>query len=282
MAGRSSPGLKLRTCRPSDGEECGCGHDTSIEVDADCGGLRRSPGPAEPRCAQAREIWIGHPVVDKIYAEQMAGCKSRAEFERVLRAPKGNEKLIRATLGDRELEEWALPALGDVLGGASADEFGTLKVIARPCVSKKRVTAVCGPAKDHPWRGFFGRGPAFDATGKPAEAGRSRRSTSAAKKATGQAIPLRDAGRLLSDSTVRRAAMAAQQPQNPTGGKAKKKPTFDPFLETSVTCRECLRTYKRVELPNPRRRVCENCGGQPESKSIRTVSGGSPGLGRRR
>lgn len=225
---------------------------------------------------------VRSPVVDKIYAEPMAGCTSRAEFERILRAPKGNEKVIRATLGNREVEEWALPALGGVLGEASAEEFGTLKVITRPSVSKKRVVAVCGPVAGHPWQGFFGRGPALVASDKPAKSGGSRRPKSAAKKATGKAIPLRDAGRLLDEGVVRRAAKAAQGTKSPTGGKVKKKQTFDPFLETSVTCRECLRSYKRVDLPNPRRRVCENCGGQPESKSIRTVSGGSPGLGRRR
>lgn len=171
--------------------------------------------------------------------------------------------------------------MGYVLREASAAEFSVLKEITRPCVSKKRVTTVCGSVSGGPWDRFFGSGPSLDSTDVPAKAAGSRPTTNAAKKA----IPLRDAGHLLRDGMALRAAKLAQEPQKPQNrkaGKAKKKQSFDPWLETTVKCRECLRSYKRLELPNPRRRVCEACGGQPESTSIRTVSGGSPGLGRRR
>ena len=49
-----------------------------------------------------------------------------------------------------------------------------------------------------------------------------------------------------------------------------------------MTCCECLRTKPLKQFPNPRRKRCEACGGQPQSSSVHTVSGGAPGLGRRR
>lgn len=50
----------------------------------------------------------------------------------------------------------------------------------------------------------------------------------------------------------------------------------------TMTCRECLRTKPLGAFPNPKVRRCEACGGQESSTSVRTVSGGAPGLGRRR
>lgn len=60
-----------------------------------------------------------------------------------------------------------------------------------------------------------------------------------------------------------------------------KKPAKKAKRET-ITCRECLQTKPLSAFPNPRRRRCEDCGGQPQARSVRTVSGGAPGLGRRR
>lgn len=48
------------------------------------------------------------------------------------------------------------------------------------------------------------------------------------------------------------------------------------------SCRECLKSKPIAAFPNPRRARCLECGGQPEERSVRTVSGGAPGLGRRR
>ena len=50
----------------------------------------------------------------------------------------------------------------------------------------------------------------------------------------------------------------------------------------TMTCRECLRTKSINAFPDPSRRRCGACGGQPRSRSVRTVSGGAPGLGKRR
>ncbi len=50
----------------------------------------------------------------------------------------------------------------------------------------------------------------------------------------------------------------------------------------TMICRECLRALSLSAFPNPRVRRCEACGGQESSSSVRTVSGGAPGLGRRR
>lgn len=36
-----------------------------------------------------------------------------------------------------------------------------------------------------------------------------------------------------------------------------------------MTCRECLRTKPLNQFPNPRRKRCEACGGQPQSSSVR-------------
>ncbi|HEY9564549.1 MAG TPA: hypothetical protein VIR30_12340 [Nocardioides sp.] len=78
-----------------------------------------------------------------------------------------------------------------------------------------------------------------------------------------------------------RAAMDEQAAeQESTAVEERQK--LEQYLQSTVRCRECLRMYKRVQLPNPRRHVCEDCGGRAESTSVRTVSGGSPGLGRRR
>lgn len=53
------------------------------------------------------------------------------------------------------------------------------------------------------------------------------------------------------------------------------------FSPQTKRCRECLKTKPMSAFPNPRRSKCDDCGGQPPSRSIRTVSGGAPGLGRR-
>lgn len=50
----------------------------------------------------------------------------------------------------------------------------------------------------------------------------------------------------------------------------------------TLTCRECLKTKPISKFPDPARKRCEACGGQPRSRSIQTLSGGLPGLGRRR
>jgi hypothetical protein len=47
-------------------------------------------------------------------------------------------------------------------------------------------------------------------------------------------------------------------------------------------CRECLREKPARAFPDARGKVCLDCGGQPRGRSVRTVSGGLPGLGRQR
>jgi hypothetical protein len=214
----------------------------------------------------------------------MAACSTRVELERLMSDPLRNQKAIRATLNDRTAEAWALLALAEALSLAEPARFKVLKVVARPCLSKKRVASVCGSVSKEPWIQFFAKAGAAPKKA-PVAAGSvraARRSTAPAvkKAASGVAIPLRDAG------TVVRSAMAANTAKKAGAGGKKpgkgKKGSADPYLEGVVQCRECLRSYKRIQLPNPRRRVCEDCGGQPESTSVRTISGGSPGLGRRR
>lgn len=213
----------------------------------------------------------------------MAACSTRAEFDRALQRPVDNQKAIRSTLGDRRHERWALLALEDALKMSDPATFSVLKVIARPCVSKKRVAEVRGSAGAEPWSRFFSKSPADPPAASAGPAARTqpvrRRPKAAVKKVATQGIPLRDAGALV------RSGMARQTAKKAAGGRKSakaKKQAVDSYLEGVVQCRECLRSYKRIQLPNPRRRVCENCGGQPESTSVRTVSGGSPGLGRRR
>ena len=50
---------------------------------------------------------------------------------------------------------------------------------------------------------------------------------------------------------------------------------------TERKCRECLRVKPVKAFPS-RAAVCAECGGQPRSKSVRTISGGLPTTGRRR
>lgn len=88
-------------------------------------------------------------------------------------------------------------------------------------------------------------------------------------------MPLRDAGAMVTAAIARGAT-------EKTSAVAKERKKLDRYLQVTVQCRECLRPYKRSQLPDPRRHVCEDCGGQAESTTVRTVSGGSPGLGRRR
>ena len=198
--------------------------------------------------------------------------------------PLRNQKAIRATLNDRTAETWAVPTLAEALRSAEDARFAVLKVVTRPCLSKKRVAAVCGSASGEPWARFFRKGatssPSPPAAERSARATKRAKPTVVKKAASGNAIPLRNAGALVRDGISGRASGSVDP--NTGGRKRKSSTAADPYLEGNVQCRECLRVYKRIQLPNPRRRVCEDCGGQPESSSVRTVSGGSPGLGRRR
>jgi hypothetical protein len=232
------------------------------------GGLRRVPG-------RLRRLLVG-----QIYVWSVAACPTREELEQALRAPKSNERAIRATLSDRDRDGWALPTLEAALQAAQPAQFRVLKAVARPTVSRKRVKAVCGLSPDGPWTLFFDDKSSASTTAAQKPAVVSQRVVTPSPKTTGKTIPLTEAGELVRQRIARDAE--AKRAQDSKAGKGKKKRAPDPFLETVVQCRECLRPYKRVQLPNPKRRICEDCGGQPESKSVRTVSGGSPGLGRRR
>lgn len=214
----------------------------------------------------------------------MAGCETPAEFVRALTSPSRNRKLIRATLGDLTLEDWALPSIDEALRDADDVRFEELRDAARPSLSRKRVRRVCGPSLGAHWDRFFSDEKAAPkpppaATKPPTKVKRKAPRTSAARSVLQPArtagVPLRDAGALLEAAIAREAAEKVT-------AAAKEREKIDRYLQATVQCRECLRPYKRAQLPNPRRHVCEDCGGQPESTSVRTVSGGSPGLGRRR
>jgi hypothetical protein len=58
--------------------------------------------------------------------------------------------------------------------------------------------------------------------------------------------------------------------------KVQEKPAAKPR-----TCRECLKEKPATQFPS-RFAICTSCGGRPPSRSIRTVSGGLPTMGRRR
>jgi hypothetical protein len=46
-------------------------------------------------------------------------------------------------------------------------------------------------------------------------------------------------------------------------------------------CSECRKRLPMDAFPNPNRRKCRNCGGQPRQRSVWTESGGLPGSGKR-
>jgi hypothetical protein len=73
-----------------------------------------------------------------------------------------------------------------------------------------------------------------------------------------------------------------ERPQPSPKTAAKTVPMAKKSPRGTMICRECLRTKSLSAFPNPRVRRCEACGGQESSSSVRTVSGGAPGLGRRR
>lgn len=94
-------------------------------------------------------------------------------------------------------------------------------------------------------------------------------------------IALRDAAPLVEVAAARKAAAEAKkvkQRQKRTG----KGTTLTSKGPPTKTCRECLKTFSPDRFPNPRVPRCEDCGGQPPSRRVRTVSGGAPSLGRRR
>ena len=61
----------------------------------------------------------------------------------------------------------------------------------------------------------------------------------------------------------------------------KKQAKQKPPPPTERKCRECLRTKPAKAFPS-RVAVCSQCGGQPRSNTVRTISGGLPTTGRRR
>lgn len=94
-------------------------------------------------------------------------------------------------------------------------------------------------------------------------------------------IPLRDAAVLMPLAQARKDATLAKK----AAAKArrdKKGSTLTSKRPPTKRCRECLRELSPNRFPNPRVPRCEDCGGQPPSKSVRTISGGAPGLGKRR
>lgn len=72
----------------------------------------------------------------------------------------------------------------------------------------------------------------------------------------------------------KKATPASRQRSVPKSPTKKRKP------ETKQ-CRECLKIKPLSEFPNQRISRCEACGVRPPSRSVRTVSGGAPGLGKR-
>jgi len=209
----------------------------------------------------------------------VAGCETPVEFARALREPAKNRKLIRRTLSDSSRDRWTLPALADALRAADEATFAQLRDAAGPTLSQKRVRRTCGRAAH--WDRFFGeqKEPLGRSEPEPKRPARQRNTTSPASPrpatAAGKAVPLRDAGSLMATALEARAAEKDAALQKEAESEAR-------YLKGTVQCRECLRSFTRGQLPNPRRRVCEDCGGRPETTSVLTVSGGSPGLGRRR
>src|SRR3546814_12921678 len=107
---------------------------TLFRSDAIPGGL---PIPRSPP-AKTTDIRSTLPTV--------AGCESLEDFVRALGNPARNRKLIRATLENLAVEDWALPAVDDALRAAEAPRFTALRDAALPSMAKKRVRRGCGPS----------------------------------------------------------------------------------------------------------------------------------------
>lgn len=212
----------------------------------------------------------------------MSACGTQAEFERMLKAPAKNEAAIRATLCDRSVETWTLATLGQALRTADEDRFVILVAIARPHVSKKRVARVLGTAAGYPWTHFFRRSPSSRSDARqvapPAASADGLIVSRGSPHATAPGRP----GPVAQTGSSRQQSVWTEMDAEIAAKRKEEAEAVDRYLQTKVQCRECLHWYKRAQLPNPRRRVCGDCGGQPRSNSVSTVSGGSPSLGRRR
>lgn len=79
------------------------------------------------------------------------------------------------------------------------------------------------------------------------------------------------------------SAKAATSPNGRTGadnrGKGRKKSRQS---AAPLQCRECLQAKPAYAFPQGNLRRCLDCGGQDRGVSVRAISGGLPGLGKRR
>ena len=169
------------------------------------------------------------------------------QLRRLLADPTRNAALIRLILGSPQVDLYTMPVLASVLEPNAPHLRGVVRLI-RPVLSPARLAKVTGGADDYAkW--------CKEAAKEEAAAARRKRKPEKASRSSAPAL---------------RKKKTAQA-----------EPTTRSRPAKVITCRECLRSKSEHAFPDPRTRRCENCGGQPPSRSIRTVPGGLPGLGRR-
>ena len=223
------------------------------------------------------------------------------ELRAALADPVRNDRLLRKLLNNTATDPVTLVVIEAALESADdATHIELVKVIGSG-LSQKRVKRHTGPDLGPTWERFFRsrRGDVIRpettiTAGRPSENTRPRaqahpdvrRPVRAPGKRTGNAVPLRDAGsvlpQLLAQSKAKKEKAKAKKEGSAAQAVEVKRKRNKAVAKSTIVCRECLRAKPPSAFPNPKRRRCEDCGGQSSQNSVRTVSGGAPGLGRRR
>lgn len=155
--------------------------------------------------------------------------------------------------------------------GLSVEEYLQSRNKRKEQTEKKEVSRAEPPTRQS------GGGSVSSRTSRAAKS----RPPSTRDRTTAAPIALRDAAMLMPLVQARKEAALAKK----AAAKAKtnrKGSTLTSKGPPTKRCRECLKEMSPSRFPNPRVPRCEDCGGQAPSKSVRTVSGGAPGLGKRR
>ena len=169
-----------------------------------------------------------------------------AELRLALVEPSRHATTIREHFKDSINDPIYLPVAEEALSSADPDLYSQLVVALAPFISEERLSSRIQPDDGPVWQRYL-----------IVRAGHLRR--------TGATNP-----------TKRSTAKQVGSGKQPSRQRSARPPSG------MKTCRECLRTKPISEFPDPSRPRCADCGGVPRSKSVRTVSGGAPGLGRRR
>jgi hypothetical protein len=168
---------------------------------------------------------------------------------------------VRRLLSISARDSTYLPIVEAALRSADRNRYQQLIALLADIYTPHRINRVIGDDPNITWQRFIHNRNAY-------------------VRARDDHAPKQRAGAATHESSTRLGAASSLAKASKAPKKKRRKSKNTP-ASTTMTCRECLRAKPLNAFPDPSRRRCADCGGQPPRRSVRTVSGGLPGSKRR-